>query len=93
MDDTTDLEELKSISNELWGNTKNGVKQVGKGKVYWGKTLDEVLIEEKITKDIIVPENLNINWIHRETKDAHIYFVASKDDNPVNLSLSFRVDK
>lgn len=92
MDDTTDLEELKSISDELWGNTNSGVKQVGKGKVYWGKTLDEVLIEEKITKDVIVPENLNINWIHRETKDAHIYFVASKEDSPVDVALSFRIN-
>lgn len=92
MDDPTDLEELKSISDELWGNTKKGVKQVGKGKVYWGKTLEEVLKEEKITKDVIVPENLNINWIHRETKDAHIYFVASKDDDPVDVALSFRIE-
>jgi len=92
MDDENDLEELKSISNELWGNTKKGLNQVGKGKVYWGKTLDEVLEEEKIEKDVIVPQNLNINWIHRETQDAHIYFVASKDDNPVDVALSFRIE-
>lgn len=92
MDDKDDLKELNSISDELWGSTKNGTKQVGKGKVYWGKTLEEVLQEEKIAKDVIVPKNLNINWIHRETEDAHIYFVASKDDAPVNVSLSFRID-
>ncbi len=92
MDDKDDLEELKSISNELWGNTKNGVKQVGKGKVYWGKTIAEVLAAEKIAKDVIVADGLNINWIHRETEDAHIYFVASKDEFPVDVSLSFRVD-
>ncbi|MEN8880174.1 MAG: glycosyl hydrolase [Polaribacter sp.] len=91
MDDKNDLEELKSIVEALWGNSKNGVKQVGKGKVYWGKTLEEVLKEEKIDKDVIVPENLNISWIHREIEDAHIYFVASKDENPVDVSLSFRM--
>jgi hypothetical protein len=92
MDDEKDIKELLSIADELWGSTKNGVKKVGKGKVYWGKTLDEVLKEEEIAKDVVVSNKLNISWIHRETEDAHIYFVASKDDKPVNVSLSFRVD-
>lgn len=91
MDNENDLQELKSISDELWGNTKSGVKQTGKGRVYWGKTLNEVLEEEKIAKDVIVSEDLDINWIHRETKDAHIYFIASREEKPVNVSLSFRI--
>ena len=91
MDDEKDLQELKSIANELWGTTKRGVKQVGKGRVYWGKTIDEVLKEEEIAKDVIVSKDLDINWIHRETKDAHIYFVASKEEKPVDVSLSFRI--
>ncbi|WP_405290866.1 glycosyl hydrolase [Algibacter sp. Ld11] len=92
MDDEKDLEALKTISDELWGTSKSGVKQVGKGKVYWGKTLDAVLQEERITQDVIVPEGLEINWIHRKTDDADIYFVASKEENPVDVSLSFRVN-
>ena len=92
MDDENDLQELKLTSDELWGNTKSGVKQVGKGRVYWGKTIAEVLEEENITKDVIVSKDLDINWIHRETEDAHIYFVASKEENPVDVSLSFRID-
>ncbi|MGB5417486.1 glycosyl hydrolase [Algibacter sp.] len=91
MDDEKDLKALKNISDELWGTSESGVKQVGKGKVYWGKTLDAVLKEERVAQDVIVPEGLNINWIHRKTNDADIYFVASKDENPVDVSLSFRV--
>ena len=91
MDNENDLKELLFIADELWDNTKSGVKQVGKGRVYWGKTIDEVLQAEKITKDVIVSEDLDINWIHRETKDAHIYFVASREENPVDVSLSFRI--
>jgi len=91
MDDENDLKALKSISDELWDNTKSGVKQVGKGRVYWGKTIAEVLKEEKIAKDIVVTNDLDINWIHRETEDAHIYFIASKEENPVDVSLSFRI--
>ncbi|WP_298495940.1 glycosyl hydrolase [uncultured Algibacter sp.] len=91
MDDENDLKELNKIANELWGNTKSGSKQVGKGKVYWGISLDDVLKAERIAQDVIVPDDLNIKWIHRETTDAHIYFVASNNDKPVDAALSFRV--
>ena len=92
MDDENDVKEILSIADELWGKTKSGIKQVGKGRVYWGKTIEEVLQEEKIAKDVIAPKELDINWIHRETKDAHIYFIASKEETPIDLSLSFRID-
>ena len=91
MDDDQDLQELVQISDELWGPTKSGVKKVGKGKVYWGTSIDDVLQEERIEQDVIVPEELDIHWIHRETADAHIYFIASKHDKPVDATLSFRV--
>ena len=91
IDNENDLKELSKIVDELWGNETSGVKQVGKGKVYWGMTLDEVLKEESIAPDVMVPEDLDINWIHRETADAHIYFIASNHDKPVDVALSFRV--
>lgn len=91
MDDENDLKILAAIADELWGNTKEGVKQIGKGKVYWGKSLEAVLKAERIEKDVITPEGLDINWIHRETADAHIYFVASNHDKPVDATLSFRI--
>ena len=91
MDDENNLKALHQIADELWGSTAQGVKQVGKGKVYWGKSLDDVLKAERIAKDVIVPDNLNIKWIHRETEDAHIYFIASNHDKPVDVALSFRL--
>ncbi|SMC79843.1 glycosyl hydrolase [Cellulophaga tyrosinoxydans] len=91
MDDETNLKELSQIADELWGNTNDGVNQVGKGRVYWGSSIDEVLIAEHIAQDVIVPDDLNIKWIHRETADAHIYFIASNNDKPIDAALSFRV--
>lgn len=91
MDDENDLLQLRSIANALWDDTASGVKQVGKGRVYWGKTLEEVLQQEKIAKDVIVPDAMDIHWIHRQTQDADVYFVASKSDSPVDVSLSFRI--
>ncbi len=91
MDDEDDIKALKAISDELWGNTAAGVKKTGKGKVYWGTTLEAVLEAERIEQDVILPEALDINWIHRETTDAHIYFLASNHDKPVDAAISFRV--
>lgn len=92
MDDSTDVAELKKIANELWGEGSSGIKKSGKGKVYWGKTLDEVLNDETIAKDVIVPDSLEIPWIHREVDGADIYFLSSQNKNVVDAAISFRVE-
>jgi len=91
MDDEKDLKMLKSISDELWGTEKMGVKTVGLGKVYWGQTIDDVLKAESIAPDVTVPEGLPIHWIHRKTVDADIYFVSTTSNKPLDVSLGFRI--
>ncbi len=91
MDDEKDLYALMEISDELWGNSERGVKSVGKGKVYWGQTIDQVLKAESIAPDVIVPDQLPITWIHRKTADADIYFVSSTSAQSMDVSLSFNV--
>lgn len=91
MDDTKDVVALKAIAEELWGNTDSGVKSVGKGKVYWGLALDEVLEAENIAQDVKVPADLPISWIHRQTTDADYYFVSTTSEQPIDVSLSFRI--
>lgn len=90
MDDENDLEILRKIAEELWGDEETGMKKVGKGKVYWGKGIEEVLEAEIIQKDVEVAQELKINWIHQKTENAEIYFVSSMHDIPVDVSLSFR---
>ena len=51
-----------------------------------------MLQAESIAKDVIVPEELDVNWIHRKTTNADIYFVASKMDKPIDVALSFNLD-
>ncbi|MCV9386655.1 glycosyl hydrolase [Reichenbachiella ulvae] len=91
MDDENDLEELKNISDQLWGEGDSGVKSVGKGRVYWGKSIEEVLKSEDIQKDVNTPAELDIHWIHRETAEEDIYFVSSRKDEPLKLSVGFRI--
>ncbi len=91
MDDKKDLDALKEIANELWGNTASGNRSVGEGKVYWGQSLEEVLKAESIEQDVMVPEALPITWIHRKTAEADIYFISSTSEQALDASLSFRV--
>ncbi|MFY0606466.1 MAG: hypothetical protein JXR10_07120 [Cyclobacteriaceae bacterium] len=91
MDNENDLKELIEISNELWGNEETGVKQVGKGSVYWGQTLQEVLNAESIQQDVITPTEEKIYWIHRETEKEDIYFVSARNSEAISASLSFRI--
>ncbi len=90
MDDADDLAELKSIANELWGSEAAGSKSVGKGKVYWGQSIGDVLKAESVTPDLIAPKAINAFWHHRKTTDAELYFISSQNANAVDASVSFR---
>jgi hypothetical protein len=82
---------LKEIAGELWGEGPSGMKQTGRGRVYWGMPLEEVLNAEAIEKDVVVPEGIEILWIHRRVEDADIYFLSSQSEHAVDASLGFRV--
>ncbi len=75
--------ELKTIANKLWGKAdgKNVfVNNVGKGKVYAGKTVAEVLEMEKIKPDIAwePKENIELEYIHHTSDDVDVYYVLNK---------------
>ncbi|WAJ72022.1 glycosyl hydrolase [Catenovulum adriaticum] len=91
MDNKQDLNLLKNIADTLWGNEKQGVKSTGKGKVYWGYSLETVLKKEQIKPDIAMPETANIRWLHRQTANADIYFVSNQQDHAIDANLQFRV--
>ena len=91
-------DEIRFIANDVWGSidgksvTENSYE---KGKVYWGKSVDEVLAGEKIPPDVEYnrPEiDTKLVWIHRHTSDADIYFVANQQERTEDVETSFRVD-
>ena len=92
MDDEEDEKELRKIADELWGESPGGFNQFGKGRVYWGKSLMEVLNSENIPPDVIVANELPLSWIHRKTDDADIYFISSTCPDPLDLSISFKLE-
>ena len=87
---------VHEIAQDLWGDM-DGVTfnqhAFGKGMVYWGLTLDEVLTRLKTPKAFASSaplENAPV-WVHRHTPDADIYFVVNQADTPAHIYARFRV--
>jgi hypothetical protein len=92
--------EVKAISEKLWG-TCDGQRifsnNYGKGRVYWGRSVEQVLEELKIRPDFEVEGIDNggrhIDSIHRQTETEDIYFVSNSRQSEENVTCLFRVDK
>ncbi len=92
--------EVKVIADKLWGKCdgRNILSNAyGKGTVYWGKTLKEVLKEQDIPPDFEVKGIDNSDWkidhIHRKTETEDIYFVSNSSPERQEITCVFRVDK
>jgi hypothetical protein len=87
-------DEFKTIANELWG-TGTGIQSVGKGKVYAGQTIAEVLDALEIEPDFAYtkPQNdTEILYVHRTLNSGEIYWVNNLNNRFEQVEASFRVD-
>ncbi|MEO6134133.1 MAG: glycosyl hydrolase [Ginsengibacter sp.] len=92
--------EVKTIADKMWGNC-DGKKilsnKYGKGKVYWGKTVKQVLAELQIAPDMEVigidNEDGHVDYLHRQTNTEEIYFVSNSKPKQEKVTCVFRVDK
>jgi hypothetical protein len=90
---------VRQIADRLWGpcDGKSVTEHAyGKGKVIWGKTLREILKARDIGPDFSAIGDSSdvqypIDYIHRRTKDADIYFVSNKLDRREVVDCTFRV--
>jgi hypothetical protein len=90
--------DIRKIADEVWGGidgksiTENGY---GKGRVYWGKPIQEVLALAKTPPDFEYnrPDiDTNLMWIHRRSSEADIYFVSNRWDRAEQVKVRFRMD-
>jgi hypothetical protein len=89
-----DDKEVKMLADEMWGKcdslniTEN---TFGKGKVYWGKYLKEVLTLQNISEDFKGDFKPNtVRYVHRQLTDKDIYFVANSIDTKQTGNCTFR---
>jgi hypothetical protein len=88
-----DPKEFKAIVDELWGSG-NEERSHGKGKVYPGDKLAEVLAALRIAPDFeyIKPQNdTEVLFVHRKTGEGDLYYVDNRQDRNEDLDATFRV--
>ena len=91
-------DEIRVLANEVWGdcNGRTITEHVyGKGKVYWGRSIKEVMDAVKTPPDFEYsrPEiDTFLAFIHRRSSDADIYFVSNRRDRAEQVEVSFRVE-
>ncbi|HZH36403.1 MAG TPA: glycosyl hydrolase, partial [Flavisolibacter sp.] len=93
--EATDRQVL-NIANKLWGKVDSSrvtSHTYGKGSVSWGKTVRDVLLQKGITPDVRFQSDQNdtIDYIHRRTTDADIYFIRNKKAEAITGTCTFRV--
>jgi hypothetical protein len=88
--------QVQSLANEIWGDL-DGVMRTkhyyGKGLVVWGMPISQVVALTNVKKDAEFAGSLdlNVNWIHRRTEGADIYFVVNHTDSDQEIQARFRV--
>jgi (4-O-methyl)-D-glucuronate---lignin esterase len=91
-------DEIRAIANDVWGPVDGKSiteHRYGKGTVYWGKSVAEVLAAYKTPADFAYSRpslDTKLVWIHRNSPDADLYFVANQRPHPDNVLASFRVE-
>jgi hypothetical protein len=88
-----DQAEFEQLSSELFGNG-SGVHNVGKGTVYSGQSLGEVVSALHLNPDFDYLKHnsdSDFEFVHRKLKDGAIYFVDNRSDHDESIDATFRV--
>ncbi len=96
LNDAAFTKEYQQLVNQLWGKEKSGNKVVGKGKVYWGMTLAEVISKQGIKPDAgfksgNIPTD-KIYFAHRRLGDNDIYFLNNHSKNIFKDTIRLRTN-
>jgi hypothetical protein len=89
--------ELRRLADEMWGpgaGAPTGEKRHGKGRVAWGTEPREWLASQSVGPDFTCEDAKkapHLDYIHRRTAEADIYFVRNKSSDPVHADCLFRV--
>jgi hypothetical protein len=89
--------QVKKLADELWGDCDGKTvteHTFGKGRVVWGKSVREVLTQAGVQPDFTATAaqpGAFLDWIHRTTDDAEIYFIANRLNREEKATCTFRV--
>ncbi len=83
--------EVQNLANEIWGQaeTASGEHAYGRGRVFWGKPLAEVLTAVSCPP-AFTADGAPILFIQRRTKDGNLFFLSNQAKKEVNFTGKFR---
>lgn len=89
-------ERIKTLADAIWGADEStaGTRSVGKGRVIWGSSLEEVIKADNLPPDVElrgVPNHIQFDWIHRRSENADLYFLANGSEGVVEMDAIFRI--
>lgn len=88
-----DAEEFRKIADQLWANI-DGVNKYGKGKVFSGQPLSEVMKSLDIKPDfeyVRAEQDTRLLYVHRKTGNTDIYWVNNRNRRDEQVNATFRV--
>jgi hypothetical protein len=88
-----DIGEFQRIADQLW-NPVGSANDLGKGKVYGGQNLSDVLSALQVAPDFEFTKptsDTNLLFVHRKLADGDLYFVDNRNDRDEALDATFRV--
>ncbi len=86
-------QKVKTAADNLWGteySTGELSHNFGKGKVYNEISIETVLHELGIRKDLTI-QNGSVLWTHRKMPGMDVYFLTNQSDNRISIQPQFRV--
>ncbi len=86
-------DEVASIGNEVWGDCDgqtNLMHSFGKGSMHWGGSLATNVLADAQPPFYSDP---SVNWIHRSTTNAEIYFIANTSTNTITPHCTFALEQ
>lgn len=89
-----DVSEFETIVNELWP-VEQGVTEIGKGKLYTGYTIKEVLDMMQVVPDFAYTkpqENTELLYVHHNLGDVDFYWVNNRNNQVEDVDATFRVE-
>jgi len=89
--------DVKKLADEIWGDC-DGQKirehRYGKGRIFWGKPLREILVADGVLPDFEYQggnAKTSLDFIHRRARETEIYFVCNRNGSKEQLDATFRV--
>ncbi|MGN6552466.1 MAG: glycosyl hydrolase [Verrucomicrobiota bacterium] len=88
--------QVKALAQEIWGSDTVGLAgehPFGKGRVVWGKTLEQIFAADDFPSDLEFRGTTQTNFLftHRVSKEADIYFISNQADASQKVDCVFRI--